>query len=36
MADCLMQRHHRITLARESLRKASLKPNNPEPEPDQK
>jgi hypothetical protein len=30
-----MQRHHRITLAGESLRKAPLKPKNLEPELDQ-
>jgi hypothetical protein len=30
-----MQRHHRITLAGKSLRKASLKPNDLEPELDQ-
>jgi DNA replication protein DnaC len=35
MLDRLMQRHHRITLAGESLRKASLKPKNLEPELDQ-
>jgi hypothetical protein len=30
-----MQRHHRITLTGESLRKAALKPIVPEPELDQ-
>ncbi|CAM2189811.1 hypothetical protein BC2230_70006 [Burkholderia cepacia] len=35
MLDRLMQRHHRITLTGESLRKTSPKPNVPEPELDQ-
>ena len=35
MLDRLMQRHHRITLTGESLRKTSPKPNIPEPELDQ-
>ncbi|EKS9916816.1 ATP-binding protein, partial [Burkholderia multivorans] len=35
MLDRLMQRHHRITLTGESLRKASPKPNLLEPELDQ-
>ena len=35
MLDRLMQRHHRITLTGESLRKASPKPKNLEPELDQ-
>ncbi|ERJ32883.1 Mobile element protein [Burkholderia sp. AU4i] len=35
MLDRLMQRHHRIMLTGESLRKASPKPNVPEPKLDQ-
>jgi hypothetical protein len=35
MLDRLMQRHHRITLTGESLRKALPKPNTLEPELDQ-
>ena len=35
LLDRLMQRHHRITLTGESLRKTSPKPNVLEPELDQ-